>query len=54
MDSGGKEVIPGITESDIDKMADLVFGRVDGNHPDTGDSSGGIGGRDISNRENLL
>jgi hypothetical protein len=33
-----QEVIPGVTGADIDEMADLVFGRVDKNHPDSDDS----------------
>jgi hypothetical protein len=38
MEGKKKEVIPGVTEHDIDIMADLVFGRLDGNHPDLADS----------------
>jgi hypothetical protein len=32
------EVIPGVTKADIDIMADFVFGRRDGNHPEFTDS----------------
>ncbi|GHT88014.1 hypothetical protein FACS1894137_16000 [Spirochaetia bacterium] len=30
------EVIPGVTTADVDKMADIIFGRVDENHPVSG------------------
>jgi hypothetical protein len=33
------EVIPGVTKAAIDRMADFVFSRVDGNHPEFADSS---------------
>ncbi|MDR3334080.1 MAG: hypothetical protein LBT13_04205 [Treponema sp.] len=36
------EVIPGVTKADIDEMADFVFGRVDGNHPELQHSSNDI------------
>jgi hypothetical protein len=33
------EVIPGVTVSELENMADYVFRRVDGNHPETENSS---------------
>jgi hypothetical protein len=36
---GTIEVIPGVTESDLDEMADYIFRRVDGNHPEVENSS---------------
>jgi hypothetical protein len=36
-----REVIPGLTAADVKKMADQVFGRTDGNHPQiTGSENG--------------
>jgi hypothetical protein len=36
---GAVEVIPGVTKADIDRMADYIFRRVDGNHPEMENSS---------------
>ena len=28
-----KEVVPGLTDADVKKIADQILGRTDGNHP---------------------
>ena len=37
-----KEVIPGLTAADVRQIADQVFSRTDGNHPQFGTSKNGF------------
>ena len=42
IENTGTEVVPGLTEDDIKKMADQVFSRTDDNHPQFGMSENGF------------
>jgi len=42
MTANEKEVVPGLTSADVKEIADQVFNRTDGNHPQLSASGNGF------------